>query len=388
MQGSFKRIWQWIQQFFGQFFGLSGRSRGSRSTSQGESERPLTDTDYEFLFSQLLEGVAHGWHEGRILKYFEDLGQRGKPKPWIAWLERFGEKAMASSAPNLQLAARMMRLGELAQSFPATEAIGETAYEIGRQIYNKESESGIWEYEGPDAEAPISAVSNFNEEMYQTLDSAPQSLPEGSETLTLEELGERLEQDSDLAEQLAAQLGIPSSNPQEIINALMEQFQAQAEQDQSQETPQTEQEWFNLGLEQARQGDLEGAIASWDRALEINPSLAEGWHNRGSALGTLGRFDEAINSFDRAIYLDAQDFQAWNLKGNALYNLQQWEGAITCWDKALEVRPEFYQAWYNRSSALEELGRTEEAIAGYRKALEIEPTFELASSRLKELTNN
>ncbi len=390
MQVLFKSIWQWIQEFFGQLFGLSGRSPSRVSGSQEDSNRPLTDTDYEFLFSQLLEGVAHGWHEGRILKYFEDLGERGKPKPWIAWLERFGEKAMASSAPNLQLAARMMRLGELAQSFRATETIGETAYEIGRRIYNKEAESGIWEYEGPDAEVVMSSVDgsrqDFDDEIYQTLEPTEQPLPKDSETLTLEELNDRLQQDPGLAQQLAQQLGIVATDPQEIINALVAQFQAETSQVQSQTPPQTDQDWFNIGLQQAHQGDLEGAIASWDQALEINPSLAQGWHNRGSALGNLGRFDEAIDSFDRAIYLNAQDFQTWNLKGNALYNLQQWEGAITCWDKALEVQPDYYQAWYNRGSALEELGRKEDAITSYRKALEIEPEFALALSRLQELT--
>merc|ERR1711975_14580 len=147
MQGLLKRFWQWIQQFFAQVFGSSSPlGRDDKNASQ----QPLSDTEYEFLFSQLLDGVAHGWHEGRILKYFEDLGERGKAKLWVAWLERFGEKAASSAAPNLQLAARMMRLGELAQSFQKIEPIGKTAYEIGRKLYSKEASSAVWEYAGPD----------------------------------------------------------------------------------------------------------------------------------------------------------------------------------------------------------------------------------------------
>jgi hypothetical protein len=34
---------------------------------------PLTDTDYEFLFTQLLERVAHGWQQARVLRFFEKL---------------------------------------------------------------------------------------------------------------------------------------------------------------------------------------------------------------------------------------------------------------------------------------------------------------------------
>lgn len=384
MQGLLKRIWQWIQEFFGQLFGKRSLGTSIGSNLQ-ESSRPLTDTDYEFLFSQLLEGIAHGWHEGRVLKYFEDLRKRGKPKSWVAWLERFGEKAIASSAPNLQLAARMIRLGELAQSFRETEMIGKKSYEIGQKIYSREAKSGIWEYEGPDIDEQIVSTDSSQG---QTSHPRTDSLDEVTQTLTIEELRERLQEDATLAQQLAPQLGIESSNPEQLIETLLERSQNKAAKPPYIDPPQTEQEWFNQGLQQANQGDLEGAIASWDKALEINPSLSQGWHNRGSALGNLGRLHEAIDSFDRAIFLNADDLQAWNSKGNALYGLEQWEGAITCWDKGLELQPNYYQGWYNRGSALGKLGRIEEAITSYRKALEIEPRFRLAQSRLDELSDD
>lgn len=382
MQGLLKRIWQWIQEFFGQLFGKRLSNISIDSNSQ-ESNRPLTDTDYEFLFSQLLEGIAHGWHEGRVLKYFEDLGIRGKSKFWVAWLERFGDKAIASSAPNLQLAARMMRLGELGQSFRETEMIGKKSYEIGRKIYSQEAESGIWEYEGPDVDEQIISKDSFqNNSSHFQIDSPD----EVTQTLTIEELCERLQQDATLAKQLAPQLGMESSNPEQLIETLLERFHSEAAKPKQINSPQTEQEWFNQGLQQANQGDLEGAIASWDKALEINPFLSEGWHNRGSALGKLGRLGEAIDSFDRAILLNTDDLEAWNSKGNALYGLEQWEKAITCWDKGLKLQPNYYQGWYNRGSALGKLGKIEEAITSYRKALEIEPGFSLAQARLNELS--
>jgi tetratricopeptide (TPR) repeat protein len=382
MQGLLKRIWQWIRQFFGQLFDKRSSNISIDSNSQ-ESNRPLTDTDYEFLFSQLLEGIAHGWHEGRVLKYFEDLGRRGKSKSWVAWLERFGDKAIASSAPNLQLAARMMRLGELGQSFRQTEMIGKKSYEIGRKIYGQEAESGIWEYQGPDIDEQIISkdASQDNSSYFRT-----DSPEEVTRTLTIEELRERLQQDPTLAKQLAPQPRMELNNPEQLIETLLERFQNEADKPKQIDSTKTEQEWFNQGLQQANQGDLEGAIASWDKALEINPFLSQGWHNRGSALSNLGRLHEAINSFDRAILLNADDLEAWNSKGNALYGLEQWEKAITCWDKGLKLQPNYYQGWYNRGSALDKLGKIKEAITSYRKALEIEPSFRLAQSRLNELS--
>ena len=425
MQGLLKRFWQWIQQFFAQVFGSSSPlGRDDKNASQ----QPLSDTEYEFLFSQLLDGVAHGWHEGRILKYFEDLGERGKAKLWVAWLERFGEKAASSAAPNLQLAARMMRLGELAQSFQKIEPIGKTAYEIGRKLYSKEASSAVWEYAGPDTRVTDVVrreikTPTLEESLEKNPPPAP-SQPAQTETLTIEELTVRLQQDPELAKQVSQQLGVDSTDPQTLVDALISHFEAQQLQDTtpqpppetveaqqpqdttsqpspetveaqqlaattpqpSPETVETVETFFNQGDEQANLGDLEAALALWDQALAINPNFALAWHYRGSALGTIGQLEEAIASFDRVLALNSQDIEALNGKGQVLYNLQQWTEAIACWDQVLTLQPNYYQAWYNRGSALELMGRPSDAIENYQKALEIEPSFELAQNRIQALS--
>ena len=391
MQGLLKRFWQWIQQFFAQVFGSSSPlGRDDKNASQ----QPLSDTEYEFLFSQLLDGVAHGWHEGRILKYFEDLGERGKAKLWVAWLERFGEKAASSAAPNLQLAARMMRLGELAQSFQKIEPIGKTAYEIGRKLYSKEASSAVWEYAGPDTRVTDVVrreikTPTLEESLEKNPPPAP-SQPAQTETLTIEELTVRLQQDPELAKQVSQQLGVDSTDPQTLVDALISHFEAQQLQDTTPQPPpetvETVETYFNQGVEQANLGDLEAAIALWDQALAINPNFALAWHYRGSALGTIGQLEEAIASFDRVLALNSQDIEALNGKGQVLYNLQQWTEAIACWDQVLTLQPNYYQAWYNRGSALELMGRPSDAIESYQKALEIEPSFELAQNRIQALS--
>jgi tetratricopeptide (TPR) repeat protein len=47
-------------------------------------------------------------------------------------------------------------------------------------------------------------------------------------------------------------------------------------------------------------GQLEDAIASWDKALAIKPDLHEAWYNRGLALANLGQIEQAIASWDKA----------------------------------------------------------------------------------------
>jgi tetratricopeptide (TPR) repeat protein len=371
MQRLFRRLWQWLKR-------LLGLGNTSSKGKIAQELPPLTATDYEFLFMQLLEGIAHGWHEGRVLKFFHTLDDRSRPRDWVAWLERFGEKVKSSSAPNQMLAARMMRLGELAQSFPEIEQIGVTSSKIGREIYAKTSENLVWEYEGPDlAEQSVIAELPPIETM-ETEAVIP-------ETLTLDELFTRLQNDPELARLMGEQLGINTNDADTIVQALVNQFESTQGQSVTEILPTTADDWFERGLKQAEASDWEGAIISWDQALALEPDLAQAWHNRGSALGMLGRFEEALVSFDYAIALDPEDAQIWNIRGSVLYGLERWQEALDCWEKTLELENDYYAGWYNRGCVLEVLGQKEEAIASYEKALAIQPDFEVAQARLNDL---
>ena len=380
MQGLLRKLWRAIENFFTRLLG----GQGGKGKVQAIESVPLTDTDYEFLYMELLDGVAHGWHEGRILRFFEKLGDRGRQKDWVEWLELFGTRLQSSASLNQILATRMIRLGELARAFPGIERIGEASYEIGYQLYSKETATLIWEYAGED-EAPGS----------YSLPQPPENLlysgetsdfngndPENPqlETLTLDELFDRLQNDSTLAGQMAEQLGIENKDAESIIDSLIAQFSSQEGKN-----PETAEDWFHQGLEQANLGNWSNAIADWEQALKIDPQLASAWHNRGSALAMIGNYEEALNSYDRALEITPNDHQIINARGSALYGLQRWQEALECWQQVLEADDNFYQAWYNRGSTLENLGETQAAIACYQKALGIAPDFELAQTRLEAL---
>ena len=190
-----------------------------------------------------------------------------------------------------------------------------------------------------------------------------------------------LEQDEALAQQIAQYLQVSTHHPQDIIKAAIERLTQQEREQLSPATLELVESWFHLGLKQASAEDFQGAIASWDKALKLNPNLSEAWHNRGSALGRLGRYEEAIQSFNRAINLTPRHDRAWNDRAHALYQLQKWEQAIESWNKAISITSDNYQFWYNRGCALEQLQRFEESISSYEKALEIKPDFQPARSR-------
>lgn len=206
---------------------------------------------------------------------------------------------------------------------------------------------------------------------------------------TWDEFVVALEKDPVLAQNVAQQLGLVGVNtPQEIVQAAVNRFSNQKQSSLTPANLELVKSWFQLGLKQASAKDFQGAIASWDQALRLNPNLSEAWHNKGSALGRLGKYIEAIQSFDHAVRIDPDSYQAWNDRAHALYKMQEWPKAIASWDRAIQIMPDRHQFWYNRGCALEQIKSFDESIASYEKALEIKPDFQPARSRHTVLIAN
>jgi superkiller protein 3 len=137
--------------------------------------------------------------------------------------------------------------------------------------------------------------------------------------------------------------------------------------------------WCAGGILQCQNGDFEGGIASYDKALKFKPDLHEAWFNRGLALVKLGRREDAIASYDKALKFKPDLHEAWFNRGVALVKLGRIEDARSSWDKALKFKPDYHEAWYIRGVALVNLGRIEDARSSWDKALKFKPDDHLAS---------
>jgi tetratricopeptide (TPR) repeat protein len=239
----------------------------------------LSDTEYEQLFIQLLDGVHQGWSRGRVEGFL--IAKNLTQADLVAWLQRFGEKLLESPQPNDELAQRMVLLSQV-----GCGELGKVSGDIGRHLLSK---------------AGKPALTNSRD------------------------------------------------------NADIDEAEA----------------WFNQGYQRAMAGDFVGALASFDKAVQINPDCHEAWYNRGVALVNLGQFEVAIASFDKAVQINPDDHDAWYNRGLALDKLGQFEVAIASFDKAVQINPDDHDAWYNRGAALADLGHIEEAIASFDKALQI-----------------
>lgn len=99
-----------------------------------------------------------------------------------------------------------------------------------------------------------------------------------------------------------------------------------------------------LATAQAAQGKIEPAIASYRKALAINPDYAEAHDNFGQMLLRLRRVDEAITHFRRAVALAPGLASALSNLGSALSKSGDAHAALPYLKKALAQVPDYYPA--------------------------------------------
>jgi tetratricopeptide (TPR) repeat protein len=77
----------------------------------------------------------------------------------------------------------------------------------------------------------------------------------------------------------------------------------------------------NLGQAEARTGQLEEAVKSYDQAAQLNPpGAAQYYYNQGAVLTNSGKVDEANAAFDKSIAADPNKADAYYQKGVNLIN--------------------------------------------------------------------
>jgi tetratricopeptide (TPR) repeat protein len=106
----------------------------------------------------------------------------------------------------------------------------------------------------------------------------------------------------------------------------------------------------------------EEELASYDRALAIDPEDSTAWYNKGRTLSQLGRHEEALDAHDRALAIDPFDSATWFQKGLTLYELGRHEEALGPYDCALDtLARRLYFAKAARFAFSDSFNRTEKA---------------------------
>jgi len=136
----------------------------------------------------------------------------------------------------------------------------------------------------------------------------------------------------------------------------------------------------NLGLALSRQGSLEEAITSYERALELNPDHVPTLAKLGRTLAASGRVAEARGRIGRALELEPGSPDTHNALGAAVAQEGDWDTAWRSFERALELDPTYEEA---RANLIKAVNLAAEASFGgeqwtdaeraYRRLVELEP---------------
>ena len=135
---------------------------------------------------------------------------------------------------------------------------------------------------------------------------------------------------------------------------------------------------------------LTDASTSYSKAIELAPETASYYNNLGLALVKAGKADEGQAQLSKAAEMDPVNGGRYyyNL-GAVLINAGQTDGAIDAFRKATEKDPKYAAAYYQLGTALVGKAQTKDdgsvvpvegTVESFQKYLEIEPTGAMAES--------
>jgi tetratricopeptide (TPR) repeat protein len=132
------------------------------------------------------------------------------------------------------------------------------------------------------------------------------------------------------------------------------------------------EEAYGKGIERQAAGDIDGAIADYTRALELDPYYPDAFNNRANARMTKGDLSGAVADFTEAIRYRPESDEGYYNRGLAYLTQENYQAALADFSRSIEIKPQAI-AYNNRGTVYRALNKTKEAIADYTKAVEAMP---------------
>jgi predicted O-linked N-acetylglucosamine transferase (SPINDLY family) len=142
------------------------------------------------------------------------------------------------------------------------------------------------------------------------------------------------------------------------------------------------QQVYQMGNALAAQGQMDQAVAHYERALSLNPDYAAAHNNLGVVLAAQGQIDQAVAHYERALSLKPDYVEAHNNLGLALMVQGQADQALVHCERALSLKPDHVETHNSLGVVLVAQGQIDQAVAHYERALLLWPNYAPGHSNL------
>ena len=118
---------------------------------------------------------------------------------------------------------------------------------------------------------------------------------------------------------------------------------------------------------------FQGAIADFNKVIELQPQFAFAYSLRGIARSAIGNEKGALADASKAIELQPQDSYLYLLRSEVYSNLGNYQKALADLNQAIELQPRNSSLYQARAEAYHNLGNFEKALADINQAIELQP---------------
>jgi Flp pilus assembly protein TadD len=130
-----------------------------------------------------------------------------------------------------------------------------------------------------------------------------------------------------------------------------------------------------MGAGLAEEGNFNGAVDEYHRAIRLKPDLAWVHYNFAITLQDMGRAQEAVQEYRAAIQIQSENPSYHNNLGTILYQQGRLSESESELREAVRLAPEHVRARVNLGNVLDDLDRPAEAETEYREAIRRAPDF-------------
>ena len=139
--------------------------------------------------------------------------------------------------------------------------------------------------------------------------------------------------------------------------------------------PRTATAYVSRGVARLAKGDADGAVLDFNQALAISPGLIWAYYNRGTAWLAKGDTERALADYDKSLKLDSRFVGGYTGRGNARLDKGDVAGAFADYEQAIRLAPHNARVYDSRGDARRLTGETEGALTDFERAMRLDPKF-------------
>ena len=133
-----------------------------------------------------------------------------------------------------------------------------------------------------------------------------------------------------------------------------------------------------------KRGDLDGAIAEYNLAIEQDKQNSENYDKRASIKAEKGDAEGAIADYTRAIELGPNDTNAYSARAHLKLLTGDFNAALADYDKIVQIFPRWADAYNQRADIKKTKGDIAGANADYQMALQLDPANQTFRKNLQQ----